>query len=451
MTRDINKRMDDASVSLPKSRKAVASGGNGRDIIGMNSSQIYFPSIDTIFQVPTRSPGRADIIGFGISGVTVAQNSTPRTTSVEFTHPYLAYSNFGSHKDAGGWQLDKHLRVLADTTASGLGDLVGFGNSGVWIAVSNGYGMFQPIRMVLEDFGCDQGWRIDQHPRFMVNLTGDGRADILGFGQAGVTISRNNGDGTFGRTQLVSDQFSHHEGWVADRHPRFLYDSNGDGLPDIYGFGDTGVYVAVNNIHVNNTFKGANLVVNDFGYSSGWLVDRHPRFVVDLNGIGTGDIIGFGYRGVIVSLNDGTGKFSPAHQVLDEFGYNHDWRVEKHPRLVTDMTGDGKADIVGFGNAGVMLAINNGDGTFQDARLVVSDFGHDQGWRVERHHRFIADLTGDGRADIVGIGEHGVYVAINRGDGRFGPVRKVSEGFGFAAGWDPSTSPCYLCNLSFKV
>jgi hypothetical protein len=32
----------------------------------------------------------------------------------------------------------------------------------------------------------------------------------------------------------------------------------------------------------------------------------------------------------------------------------------------------------------------------------VPDFGYDQGWRVESHPRFATDITGDGRADIVG-------------------------------------------------
>ena len=42
--------------------------------------------------------------------------------------------------------------------------------------------------------------------------------------------------------------------------------------------------------------------------------------------------------------------------------------------------------------------------------LVVNNFGYDAGgWRVDRHPRFLADTTGDGRADIVGFGNAGVY------------------------------------------
>ena len=68
------------------------------------------------------------------------------------------------------------------------------------------------------------------------------------------------------------------------------------------------------------------------------------------------------------------------------------------------MTGDGRLDIVGFGNAGVYVALSNGDGTFQAPQMVVADFGYEAGgWRVNKHPRYLADLTGDGTADIVGF------------------------------------------------
>jgi hypothetical protein len=36
--------------------------------------------------------------------------------------------------------------------------------------------------LVLAGFGYNQGWRVDQHPRFVEDVTGDGNADIVGFG-----------------------------------------------------------------------------------------------------------------------------------------------------------------------------------------------------------------------------------------------------------------------------
>src|SRR5215470_6800337 len=85
------------------------------------------------------------------------------------------------------------------------------------------------------------------------------------------------------------------------------------------------------------------------------------------------------------------------------------WGPEQ-PRFVADLTGDGRSDIVGFGLDGVWASLNNGNGTFQPPNMALSAFGfHTGGWMVERHPRFFADLTGDGRADIIGFGDAGAW------------------------------------------
>jgi len=91
-----------------------------------------------------------------------------------------------------------------------------------------------------------------------------------------------------------------------------------------------------------------------------------------------------------VSLNNGDGTFGPVTKVVDNFAYSAGgWRVEKHPRYLADLTGDKRADIVGFGDAGVWVSRNNGDGTFQPATKVVDNLAHDAGgWRVLKHPRF---------------------------------------------------------------
>ena len=92
------------------------------------------------------------------------------------------------------------------------------------------------------------------------------------------------------------------------------------------------------------------------------------------------------------------GSFQPHQFMLAEFGFDQGWRVDKHPRFVADLTGDGKADIVGFGDAGVWTARSNGDGSFQANQFVLADLGFDQGWRVEKHPRLLADVMSFGRS-----------------------------------------------------
>ena len=60
--------------------------------------------------------------------------------------------------------------------------MVGFGAQAVYVGINNGDGSFQPCKTAITGFDYSRGWRVKQNPRFLVDLTGDGRADILGFG-----------------------------------------------------------------------------------------------------------------------------------------------------------------------------------------------------------------------------------------------------------------------------
>jgi hypothetical protein len=56
-------------------------------------------------------------------------------------------------------------------------------------------------------------------------------------------MSRAQLNGTYGPVQLAIANFGYTAGgWRVDRHPRFLADTNGDGLLDIVGFGNAGVW-----------------------------------------------------------------------------------------------------------------------------------------------------------------------------------------------------------------
>jgi hypothetical protein len=94
---------------------------------------------------------------------------------------------------------------------------------------------------------------------------------------------------------------------------------------------------------------------------------------------------------VWVSLNNGNGTFQPPQKVIDNFAYDAGgWRVERHPRFLADLTGDRRADVVGFGDAGVWESLNSGNATFQALQKVIDNFAYSAGaWRVEKHPRFV--------------------------------------------------------------
>ena len=54
---------------------------------------------------------------------------------------------------------------------------------------------------------------------------------------------------------------------------------------------------------------------------------------------------------------------------------------------MADLTGDRRADIVGFGDAGVWTALSNGDGSFTAPAFVTAELGANQGWRPDLHLR----------------------------------------------------------------
>jgi hypothetical protein len=263
----------------------------------------------------------------------------------------------------------------------------------VWVALNHGNGTFQDPAFVLANFGYDAGgWRVERHPRLLADLTGDHKTDIAGFGDAGVYVSLNNGNGTFSEPTLVVANFGYDAGgWRVEDHPRYLADVTGDGKADIVGFGNAGVYVSRNN--GNGTFQNPELVVANFGYDAGgWRVEDHPRYLADLTGDGKADIVGFGDAGVYVSLNNGDGTFPQPTLAVANFAYQAGgWNEARHPRFLADLTGDHQADIVGFGDAGVYVSLNHGKGAFPQPLLVLANFGYDAGgWRVERHPRFVA-------------------------------------------------------------
>jgi hypothetical protein len=88
-----------------------------------------------------------------------------------------------------------------------------------------------------------------------------------------------------------------------------------------------------------------------------------------------------------------------------------DWGPEQL-RFVTGLTGDGRAGIVGFGTDGVWTAVNIGGSAFGRAHKVLTSF-NSQGWHTGQHLRFVVDLTSDGKADIIGFGDNDVGTALS--------------------------------------
>lgn len=389
----------------------------------------------------------------------------------------------------------EYPRIAVDLTGNHAADILGFGYDGVWVSLNDGNGNFSPPNIGINDFCIATGWSIEKHARFLAILTESGYPDIIGFGDAGVYVARANGDGTFLPAEFIFADFSYNSGWSTIEHPRFVIDLNGDGKADIIGFGDDGVWTAMNK--GDGTFYPSTFILADFGYNQGWRVEKHPRYVVDLNGDGKSDIIGFGDAGVYVAMNNGDGTFSPIKMGLADLSYDQGWIINKHVRLVGDVTEVGKAAIVAaHENGEVLVALGNGDGTFQQAKpagislgylytyfqssakidfisylifladiignskikqlvafgdsgvltvdftnpssspfFASADFGIDTGWNINKTIRTVANIGGGGKPGIVGFSDAGIYTAMSKSDNTFlQPATFVLADFGYISG-----------------
>ena len=310
-----------------------------------------------------------------------------------------------------------------------------------------------PVSLSYAGFGYAPeagGWADNTiYPRGVADIDGDGRADLIGFGSAGLFAALSNGDGTFGETFLAYNGFGASDaagGWANDNlYPRTLADVNGDGLQDLIGFGSAGVSIALGQAPASGqavAFGPATLAYAGFGASDaagGWTsADTYPRTVADVNGDGRGDLVGFGGAGVYVALGQSDGSFGATQLALNGFGASDaggGWSSDdRFPRVLADVNNDGRADIVGFAANGTYVALGQSDGSFGSMMLGIAGFGYADvggGWSTaDRYPRTLGDVNGDGVADIIGFGGDGTYVALGRGDGTFGDTTRMVDSFG---------------------
>jgi uncharacterized repeat protein (TIGR01451 family) len=298
---------------------------------------------------------------------------------------------------------------LVDVDGDGRADLVMYSldENGVHgaVALSNGttFGAAQAWAITPPNWGDGLGVTYFQDPpqpfyvvywNFgVVDVDGDGRADLIAY------VASANGLETYVAFSAFANGAGNFGGAIFNVAPGFqgtvlsLADINGDGRMDVVGTSTNvnGTLLMTATSNGNGTFSVPNGGAF-IGLGPGW-----PSVTGDLNGDGRADVIF--YRGsasmmqFYLALSRGDGTFDL------QFGGQQSGNFNGWNLTLADLNGDGRADIVAYDftsqGSWVDTWLSNGDGTFSAGSPI---FSYGTGWSM-----FTPDLNGDGRSDIAMI------------------------------------------------
>lgn len=322
-------------------------------------------------------------------------------TSDRFGGAYGIAADFDASR---GWNdSDVLVRRMGDVNGDGNADIVGFGTWQVYVFLADGQGgfTFAPGFTADHQLTTSYGWGAD-HPRELADVNGDGHVDLVGFGDGAVMVKLSTGQG-FQPAQVWSNDCVANGGWNSTDDVRTLADVDGDGNADIVCIDDDSVWVGYSDGQRFGPLQVATHALTR--NNGGWNVQEYPRMLADVNRDGRADLVGFGWGAVYVALSAGDGFLPPVYS-NPGMTVRDGWSTALHQRTLADVDGDGLTDLVGFGGNDVFVATSNGDGTFTSVGVWSNGFAYDDGWRVDRHFRGVADIDGDGDADIVALGEN---------------------------------------------
>jgi LmbE family N-acetylglucosaminyl deacetylase len=309
---------------------------------------------------------------------------------------------------------------LGDVNGDHLADICGREPDGVYCAVNNGQGGFRPSTRFTVEFSDANGWKPERYgiTLMMGDVNGDGRDDMCGRSPAGITCATASPDGmSFIGSRVWTTAFSdatEFDSGISYYGSLRLVDVNGDGYADVCGRGAKGIQCALNNR--SGGFGAATSWLNtEFLDSRGWKGERYGMTIDfgDINGDGHVDVCGRGPDEIICATGkaSGTGFESPRRWSLqDDFADGSpltDWSASRayygSLRLV-DINGDGYADICGRSSQGIVCGMSTGNMFGAVRRVVPQDYTDDNGWGVDAYGMTLrfASLDGHGGLDVCG-------------------------------------------------
>ena len=328
-------------------------------------------------------------------GLDVADDDTPANVLHQTAQVVLTEATRPIAGDFGwdsGWRNDLHVRRVVDLNQDAFDDIVMLGGAGARIALGSPSG-FGPE----EDWGSEGSWGANVYagvltdPRLFADLDNDGDIDIVGVdvngGVAGVATVRyglNNGSGFDAPVEWITGL-----AWNNGRDDALLADIDNNGFPDFVHARTSGAQI------IAYTTNGAGLTTTAHAPQSFDVAqlteypDRrfYPHELTDLDGDGCADLMLFGYDATYYRRSLCNGQFGPSVEANRDFSWLSGWRVPLHKRWVDDIDNDGRPDIVALGNASIYVVLNTsaaGTIRFADKQVWGSDFISAEGWADAR-------------------------------------------------------------------
>jgi RHS repeat-associated protein len=256
-----------------------------------------------------------------------------------------------------------------------------------------------------------------------VDLDAEGLSGVL-TQQAGAWLfKRNLGDGLLGPAEEITPEPSlAASAWAGKQ----LLDLDGDGRLEVVQLGGTspGYYERTKERSWEpfRTFEGLPAI--------GW-ADPNLRFV-DLDGSGNADVLITENDVITWHASAAKAGFAEAQRTFpaldEETGARVVFADGEQSVYVADMSGDGLADLVRIRNGEVCYWPNLGYGRF-GAKVTMDDspwFDHPEAFAQSRVR--LADIDGSGTSDIVYLGRGGVRIYFNQSGNGWSPPREL-KGF----------------------